>query len=45
MRPFTLAPGLDKAGFAKIGKVTGNFGLVGFEDALEMADANFAITE
>jgi hypothetical protein len=41
MRPFAVAPGFDEAGFAQISEVPGNFGLVRFEDFLQIADANF----
>ena len=38
--PLALAARFDEAGAAQVSQVTGDFGLIGFECALEKADAN-----
>ena len=43
MHPFAITPHFDNTCPAQIGKVPGDFGLVGSENLYEKADANLAI--
>ena len=43
VNPFALTARLHQASAPQIGEVAGNAGLIGFENALEVADADFAV--